>query len=186
MDFSFCSWCSWTKWGRWVKLRFYLFVSGINQGNEGERWVQDFLVLSEGARELPEEPLNVGKWLCLRVTMQKDPSSIPVGSQFLIPVSQNLGLETVGAWNFVVLVEDSDTRGSSSITMRMEYLFAFQIWCSEPCVENRWGGGRKHYFVNFLPFKSALIVGGWGLVKWCRKSHLGLSGIASFRSRIFR
>ena len=27
----FCFWCCWTKWGGWVNLKFYLFISGVNQ-----------------------------------------------------------------------------------------------------------------------------------------------------------
>ena len=45
-------------------------------------------------------------------------------------------------------VEDSDTSGPSSSNISTEYLFAFQYWYCEPCVENRWGGGRKHCFVK--------------------------------------
>ena len=59
--------------------------------------------------------------------MQEHPSSISVGSQFLIIVLRNFGSEAVGTSNFVVLVEDSDTGGPSSITVRIKYLFAFQI-----------------------------------------------------------
>ena len=44
MGSSFCSWCSWTEWEHWVNIRFYLFLSGVNQKDEGGRWVQDFLV----------------------------------------------------------------------------------------------------------------------------------------------
>ena len=47
-------------------------------------------------------------------------------------------------------VEDSDTGGPSSITVRMNHLFAFQFWFCELCVENQWGGGRKHCFVIFV------------------------------------
>ena len=50
---------------------------------------------------------------------------------------------------FVILVEDSDTGGPSSITVRMEFLFVFQFLYCELCLENRLGGGRKHYFVDF-------------------------------------
>ena len=57
---------------------------------------------------------------------------------------------TSWVWNFVVLVRDTYAGGLSSINVRMEYLFAFQVWCCELCVENRWGGGRKHYFANFF------------------------------------
>ena len=176
MAFSFCSWCSWTKWERRVKLRFYLFVSGVNQGNEGERWVQDFLVLrTVESRKMAVSALYHAGGSQLNSCWQ------PIfDSRFT-----KFEFRSSGAWNFVVLVEDSDIRGPSSITIRMEYVFDFQTWCCEPCVKNPWGGGRKHYFDSFLPFESALVVGGWGLVRWCRKSHLRLSEIASFCSWIF-
>ena len=48
-----------------------------------------------------------------------------------------------------LLVEDSSTSRLGSVTVRMEYLFAFQLWYSELCVENRRGGGRKYCFVSF-------------------------------------
>ena len=130
--------------------------------------------------------MSVAKWLCLRVIMQEHPSSISVGSQFLIIVLRNFGSEAVGTSNFVVLVEDSDTGGPSSITVRIKYLFAFQIWCCELCVENQWGGYRKHYFFFFLSFEGALNVVGWRLVGWCRKFHLRPAAIPSFCSWFFR
>ena len=43
-------------------------------------------------------------------------------------------------------VEDCDTGGPSSITVRMEYLRAFQYWYCKLCVKNRWG--RKQCFVH--------------------------------------
>ena len=46
-------------------------------------------------------------------------------SQFLVPVLLDLRSESVGAKNFEILVEDSDTGGPSSIIVRMEYLFSF-------------------------------------------------------------
>ena len=35
MSFSFCSR---TKWAHWVNPRYYLFVSGVSQGNQERRW----------------------------------------------------------------------------------------------------------------------------------------------------
>ena len=35
-----------------MNLRFYLFVSGVNQGNKEGRRVHDFSVLPQGVREL--------------------------------------------------------------------------------------------------------------------------------------
>ena len=94
-----------------------------------------------------------------------------MSSQFYIPISRNLRSESVvvGGWGeggikFWDLVEDSNAGGPSSITIRMEYLFAFQFWYCELCVENQWGGGRKHCFVNFCSFAGALIVYKWGVV----------------------
>ena len=45
------------------------------------------------------------------------------------------------------------------------------------------GGDRKPNFVIFLVL-SALIVGGWMVVVWSRKSCLGLVEIASFVFRV--
>ena len=36
-----------------MNIRFYLFLSGVNEENEGERWVQDFLVLTQGFGSSP-------------------------------------------------------------------------------------------------------------------------------------
>ena len=47
-------------------------------------------------------------------------------------------------------------------------------------MENRWGGGREHCFVNFLFFVGALIVGVWGVVRWGRKSYVEADEIVSF------
>ena len=51
-----------------------------------------------------------------------------MGSQFSIPVLWKLCSELVDAYSFETLVEDSDIGSSSSITIRMEYFFAFQFW----------------------------------------------------------
>ena len=72
----------------------------------------------------------------------------PIGSQFSIPVLWNFYSKSVGikCWD---PVEDSDTGGQTSITVRMEYLLPFQYWYCELCVENWWGGDRKNGLVNF-------------------------------------
>ena len=69
----------------------------------------------------------------------------PVGSHFRFWLCS----ESVGAENFEILVEDSDTGSPSSITVSMNYLFAFQFWCCELYMKDWWEGERKHYFVNF-------------------------------------
>ena len=50
-----------------------------------------------------------------------------MGSHFFIFVLLNLCSELVGAQNFEILVEDSDTGGPSSIIVRIEYLFPLQF-----------------------------------------------------------
>ena len=73
----------------------------------------------------------------------------PIGGQFLILVLWNLCSKSVGGLKCWDPVESSDNGSLSSITLRMEYLLAFQYWYCELCVENWWRRGRKHCFVNF-------------------------------------
>ena len=80
-------------------------------------------------------------------------------------------------------VEDSDTGGPSSITVRMEWntylLFNSDIvnfvWKTDE-------GEVASIALLFLFFGSVLIVSVWGLVEWGRKSYLELAEIASFSS----
>ena len=51
-----------------------------------------------------------------------------MGSQISILVLWKLCSESLRAWNFEILVEDSDTGGLSSTPVRIEWLFAFQFW----------------------------------------------------------
>ena len=99
-----------------------------------------------------------------------------MGTHFLISILLNLCSESVGAWNFEILAENSNTSGPSSFTVRMEYLFAFQSWYCELCVETDEGEGRgcqKALFCKFLFFGIALIISGSGIVGWSKKSYLG-------------
>ena len=80
-------------------------------------------------------------------------------------------------------VENSNTGGPSSITVRMEYFRAFQYGYCKLFLEKRWD--RKHCFVNFLFFGGAWIFGGWGVVGWGSKSYLGPAEIVSFSTRSF-
>ena len=57
----------------------------------------------------------------------KGPSSIPVGSNLPFLVFQNFCSEAVRARNFVIFVEDSDTRRPSLVAARMEYLLVYQF-----------------------------------------------------------
>ena len=103
-------------------------------------------------------------------------------SQFSIPVLLNLCSESLRAENFEILVKNSDTGGPSSISARIEYLFAFQFWYCELYVANRWGEAKSIVLLIFL-LCSAIIVGGWGVVGWGRKSYLGPADMASFSCR---
>ena len=103
----------------------------------------------------------------------------PMSTQFLILVLWNLSSESVGGIKFWDPVEDSDTGGPRSVTVRMEHVFAFQYWYSELCVENRWGAGRKHCFVDFsslVALESSVDEGWWGgaesYIQGQLKSHL--------------
>ena len=92
---------------------------------------------------------NIVEWLWLRVPNQDGPRLNSMDGQISISVLWNLCLESVEDIKFRDLVEDSDTGSLSSVTVRIEYFFAFQFWYWELCVENRWGECRKQCFVNF-------------------------------------
>ena len=51
-----------------------------------------------------------------------------MGCQFSIPVLWSFCSGSVEAYSFKILVDDSDTGSLGSITVRKEYLFAFQFW----------------------------------------------------------
>ena len=76
----------------------------------------------------PTQELKIVKmWgLCLRVTNLVHPSSIPVRCLFSVPVLE-ICVGKQRDIKFLILAEDSDTRGSSSLKVRMEYLFALQL-----------------------------------------------------------
>ena len=74
-----------------------------------------------------------------------------MGSQFSIHALWNLYSESVVAWNFEILVEDSDTGSQSLIAVRIESLFVIfvPIPICELCLKNdevetesiiKWGG----------------------------------------------
>ena len=70
--------------------------------------------------------------------------------QFSIPLLGALCSESMGVWNFEILVEDSNTGSVSSVIVREKYLFTFQSWQCALCIKNQLGGGRKYYYgLNF-------------------------------------
>ena len=62
---------------------------------------------------------------------------------------------------------------------REEHGFAFQFWYSESSFNNQWGRDRRPDFVIFVVW-SALIVDGWVVMAWSKKSCLGPAAILSF------
>ena len=125
MSSSFRSWRSRTKQGGWVNLRFYLFGSSVNQvewerGRRREGGVEYFLLSPQGIENFHSH---------------------------LRPAKLRNLVEYKWRIRFWDSVGDSDTGEPSSVTIKIEYLLAFQWWYCEFCVENRWGGGRKHCFV---------------------------------------
>ena len=144
MSSSFGSWCSWTKQEGWLNIGFYLLVSGVNQV-EWEREVSH----PRGWRASTQTYCKWGgiiQCVCVFVKCLLTIKSMVVGCFFVGWCYSEWWVWDLKCWD---PVEDSDTGGPSSITVRMEYLLAFQYWYCELCVENRWGGGRKHCFVNF-------------------------------------
>ena len=55
-----------------------------------------------------------------------------------------------GDLNFMILVEDCDTGGPSSMTVRMEYLLGFQFSYYELCVETDGGKAGNFIFLIFV------------------------------------
>ena len=72
-----------------------------------------------------------------------------MGSQFLTPILWNWYSKSVEAQNYEILVEDSCTGRSSSITVRIVYLFAFQFWYWELCVKTDEGKAESMTLLTF-------------------------------------
>ena len=54
-----------------------------------------------------------------------DTRLILIGIQFWIPFFWVLCFESIGAWTFETIVEDSNASSQSPIHIRVEYLFAY-------------------------------------------------------------
>ena len=85
-----------------------------------------------------------------------------MGGQFLILALWNLCSESVGAWNFEILVEDSNTDGPSSIAVLRECLFTIFIPICELCLKNdegeaesiiKWGDEGKVAYMEKMKKK---------------------------------
>ena len=93
----------------------------------------------------------------------EDPSLIPMGGKFPFFCFTKLVFRRSGAWNFVILVKDSDTGDPSFIAVRMEYLFACQflyweLWWKTYEVE------KGSIILLIFSCGRGFNVGGWGLV----------------------
>ena len=124
-----------------------LWVMGVGFGNTCTVSVVELRVPSGGT---PTQRVP-NWWLCLRILNQENPNLNSMSVQLSILALWNLCSESVRAWNFEILVEDSNTGGPSSIAVRIESLFAIfvpvPIW--ELCMKNdeseaesiiKWGG----------------------------------------------
>ena len=65
------------------------------------------------------------QWLWLPLTNLDAFSLISIDGQISFHVLQNLCPEPVGAWNFGILVEGSNSEGPSSVVIRIGCLFAY-------------------------------------------------------------
>ena len=71
----------------------------------------------------------------------------------------------MGAWNFEVLIEDSDTTGPSSIAVQRECLFTIFIPICKLCLKNDEG-----------ETESIIKWGGWGEVTYMKKKWRKIDG----------
>ena len=122
-------------------------------------------------------------WLRLPVPNQDFQRLNPVGSQCLVPSLLNLCSVSVGGMRCSDPVEDYNTCCPSSIIVRMEYLFSFQFWYCELCVEIQGRKVESIVLFIFVFWQCFLIVGKRGVVGWDKKSYLEPTEIESFSSR---
>ena len=131
-----------------------LWVMGVGFGNICTVSVIELRVPSTGTptQQVPNW------WLCLRILNQGNSGLNSMGGHFSILILWNLSSESVGAWNFEILVEDSDTGGPSSVAAQIESFFVIfvQISICELCLKNDegeaesiikwegWGGSSLH------------------------------------------
>ena len=122
-----------------------LWMMGVEFGNICTVSVVELRVPSSGS---PTQRVP-NWWLC--IPNQGNSSFISMGGQFSILTLWNWCSEAVGAWNFEILVEDSDTAGPSSIAVLIESFFTIfvPILICELCLKNdegeaesiiKWGG----------------------------------------------
>ena len=121
MSFSFSSWCSWTKQVGWVNLRFYLFVSGVNQVEWGRELSQRFPFVTPGVWELPFRPTasKVAFILFIKRRLQQI-YFLVINAQFLRApflkiISERLLLKTYPVVLFWILKRISEKNSSLSV-----------------------------------------------------------------------
>ena len=95
-------------------------------------------------------------WVCKisKLIMATDEDSVVVAVASYQPGVSPLGcrgwslfgFRSSGGTKFVILDEDSDNGGPSSITLTMEYLFALKFWCCKLSVGNQWGARHEAFY----------------------------------------
>ena len=123
------------------------WVMGVEFGSTCIVSVVELWVPSSGT---PTQRVS-NRWLCLQILNQGNPNLNSMGGQSSILALWNLCSESMGAWNFQILVENFDTGGPSSIAFRIESLFTIfvPIQICKLCLKNdeteaesiiKWGG----------------------------------------------
>ena len=167
-------WCLWSVC-RWLSQWCLVFVLLNADATLGDRCgIWNICIVSVVKLQVPSSGNPAQRvpnwWSCLRILNQGESSLNFMGGQFLILTLWNLSSESVGAWNFEILVEDSDTGGPSSVAAQIESFFVIfvQISICELCLKNdegeaesiiKWGGwggsslhGKKSRKI-YQPFK---------------------------------
>ena len=150
-----------------MNLRFYLFVFGVNQVEWGREGNPRFTFVTSGFEKL--------SWDLRRQTYDEfSNKKIPDWILWVVNFQFRFYEICVQNWWEHKIFKDPSW-GLRQWRSRFnycyeEYLFACQFWYCELCVENRWGGSRKYYFVNFCSLAVHLlsVVDGW----WCGTESL--------------
>ena len=136
MSSSFCCWCSWTRWGLMMRDEVDATLYGGCGIWEHLRsfWEMN---LSRVVLRLYGYVYKIWRLTNIKVEF----SVVVVGVDFRSWITQFVSggrplfdsrftkfvLRSSGSIKFVMLFQDSNTDGSSSVTTRIEYLFALQF-----------------------------------------------------------
>ena len=124
------------------------------------------------------------KILNLKIKVNRIPSWLYQISRFVLVVVNPICLEHCKVPKYY----DQDCSwelqhwGSEFSCGRMKYLFVYQFWYWELCVENLLGGERKHYFVGFFPAGVLLMLLDEG---WCGLFYTRVCGHKSHALTVY-